>query len=224
MTLIIAIKGKDYVIVGSDSRSVTGEAYTNTRFITDIDTKLVQLNKYVCVMVAGDSQRGTHLINKFKETVKSDEDVCLIVNNLSLFCQRDALRLVDFVSTESPYYPNVSFIVAGMKKIKEKYSSPKIYTIRSLMGYAIGEDDNHIIIGKDTISNYLFAKKYSKEITWENSIKLIVKCLVDTELIDGDVGGEKKVILINKDGFKLQDVTDIETEIKNADITKIIEE
>ena len=175
-------------------------------------------------MISGDSQRGTYLIEKFKENVKPNHDVCDVVQSLSVFCQRESNRLTTFVSVGSQYYPDVSFIVAGMKKMKRTYSRPKIYIIRSLMGFSIGEDNNHAILGKDTISNYLFAKKYDKDLSWEDCKSLIVRCLADTELIDGDVGGEKKVVLINKDGFKPQDIADIENEIKNIKVKKIIEE
>jgi len=224
MTLIIAIKGKDYIIVGADSRSVTCDAITNTRFVSDIDTKLVQLNDHVCVMIAGDSERGTHLIEKFKEMVKPGQDVSEVVEEFSNFCYRESRKIIEFVPIESRNYPHVSFIIAGMRKVRRKYSMPKIYTIRSMSGFSVGQDNNYSIMGQDTISSYLFAKKYPKIKTWEDCIRLIVRCLSDTESIDGDVGGKKTIALINREGFKPQDVTEIESEIQNAGIKNIIDD
>ena len=219
MTLIIAAKTKDSIIIGADSRAVQ-EDRAGTRIINDAAEKLVQLNKHSCILMAGDSQPGTYLIEEFKKRIgKKNKDIITISRELSEFCRKEYKPYIDYGGSNKT--PNVSFILVGL----EKNGTPRIFLISSYNSFFIGEEKQYAIIGKDNISNYLFAKLYKKSCdSSENMTKLIVQCLYDTEKIDGDSGGKMHVGTITKKyGFVETGVDSYVNDIENNDLIKLIE-
>lgn len=224
MTLIIAAKTKEGVVLGCDSRAVTGDN-NGTRFISDSSEKLVQLNKHCCVLMAGDSQVGVYLIEKFKKQVKTKEDIISISKKLSNFCRKEFKPYLEFVPPRSNNFPVVGFILAGFEKEKNKYTNPKIFVLKSWNSFFTGEEKEYSIEGKGTIANYLFAKKYDQcSLSIEEMQKLIVQSLYDTEKIDGEAGGKMHVGAITKKyGYVEGTVKDYIEKIENQDIIRLID-
>jgi 20S proteasome alpha/beta subunit len=200
MTLIIASKCKDGLILGSDSRSLAIDV-AGSRFIRDSTNKLIQLNDYTCILLGGDSQAGVRIIDEFKEEVKDDEGVKSIGKKLSDFCRKEyAPYSSNIILLKNS--PEVQFILAGLDKDKEgKYTIPKIFVIKNYDWFFLGEEREYSIVGKDNISNYLFTKQYDKcAVSSEKMTELIVQCLYDTEKIDGESGGEMHLVSITEFG------------------------
>jgi len=198
MTLLISAKCKDGIVLGSDSRSVMQDS-SGARVINDNEEKLITLNEYCCVMVAGDSQAGVYLINKFKKNNNKTKDVVQLSQELSEFCRKEYKPYINFGGSSN--CPRVSFIIAGLEKENKKYTNPKIFVISSDTSFFTGEENYYAIVGKDDISNYLFTKLYNKySISSEKMTELIVQCLYDTEKIDGEAGGKMHLVSITEYG------------------------
>ncbi len=223
MTLIIAAKGKEHILLGADSRAVRQDR-AGTRILTDMHDKLILLNKFNCLLIAGDAERGIYLIENFKEQIDKKDDIKSIVKKFVIFCRKEFRGLLNFINIESSYYPEIVFILAGFENIKGKTSKPRLYIIRSKSAFQPGEKREYIIEGKKTISEYLFAKEYKIDMTADQLSKLTFQCFYDTEKIDGEAGGEIHLATLdNKYGFNDIDTKELEEDIDLKDIRKIME-
>ncbi len=223
MTLIIASKCKDGLILGSDSRSIAIDG-AGARYIRDATDKLMPLNKYCCILIAGESQASIRLIEEFKKNVKPDETIEVISKKFSNFCRKEyepySQNMILLKNS-----PELHFILAGLDKDRNgKNTVPKIFVIKRDDWFFIGEEREYSIVGKDDISNYLFTKKYDEfSVSSEKMTELIVQCLWDTENIDGEAGGKMHLVSITEYG-----VGDIETKhytdkIEQGDLISIMQ-
>ena len=138
MTLIIASKRKDSVLIGADSRSLR-EIRGGTRIISNRGEKLIQLNKYCCVLIAGDAEKGTYLVESFKSKVNSRDDVSSINKKFYKFCSKEFKPLSDLMDITSPAYPDITFILAGLEKRKgSRNKVSRIYVLRSKSAFYPG--------------------------------------------------------------------------------------
>jgi len=75
MTLIIAAQGKDFLILGADSRG-TIEDIAKNRLQVNLMTKLYEITNRTGVLVAGAGDQAIYLIEKFKKQISNpNEDV-----------------------------------------------------------------------------------------------------------------------------------------------------
>jgi len=227
MTLIIAAKGEKYIVVGADGRGVI-EDESHNRSVTNFHEKLIKLNEHNCVLISGDAEKGTYLTEKFKNLVKSDDDIDKILEKFSAFCQKQFKIVYKTVRPEAQ--PDIVFILAGFtKEDRKKESEPRIYILRSYDYFTLGETKNYVIDGKRIIAEYLFFKKpYDTNLSQKDMVELVFNSLYDTEKFDGDVGGTYIIKSITGWGFGDFDTeqmkTDADNEEDNEEFRKIIEE
>jgi len=223
MTLIIAAKCKDGLILGADSRSTSTDV-AGARYIRDATEKLIQLNKYSCILIAGESQASIRLVEEFKKKVKTKDTVEEISKKFSDFCREEyesyAHNIILFKNS-----PELHFILAGLdKNRKGKNTLPRIFVIKHCDWFFVGEEMEYSIVGKYDISNYLFAKKYDEcSASSEKMTELIVQCLYDTEKIDGDAGGKMHLVSITEYGISEIDTKLYEETIEQKDIISIMD-
>lgn len=222
MTLIIASKCKDGLVLGSDSRSISTDG--GARYIRDATDKLIKLNDYSCILIAGDSQASVRLVEEFKKEVKSDDTASSISKKFSKFCRTEyepyAQNIILMKNS-----PELYFILAGLDKDNSgKNTIPRIFTIRRDDWFFVGEDREYSIVGKDDISNYLFSKKYDEySVSSEKMTELIVQCLYDTENIDGESGGKMHLVSITEYGVSETDEKTYIERIEQRDLVSIME-
>jgi len=219
MTLIIAAKKDKNILLGVDSRALVDTGVS--RVMTNRNEKLTQLNKFCSILIAGDAEKGIFLIEQFKSQINEKEDVVSISNNFSKFCKNEFKPLMQFMSVSSDYYPDIVFIITGF----DRKNNPRIFVLRSKSAFAIGEKRDYAIEGVHMISLYLFAKSFDKINSMDKLIELITRCLCETEMIDGNVGGKKYVAQIDiKYGFKFVPIEQIVQDIENEGLKNIIED
>jgi 20S proteasome alpha/beta subunit len=224
MTLIIAAKVGESIVVGADSRALNIDR-SGTRFMRDNSEKIISLNKYCCILMAGDSEVSFYLINKFKNKINKNDDIVSICNKLTSFCRKEFEPCSKLLTAGSRNYPDICFILTGLEKKRKKYKIPRIFLIKSWNFFLAGEEEEYAIVGKETITRYLFTKTYKNDLPLEKVTELIVQCLHDTEKIDGEAGGKIKVATINsKYGFIDVPTEEYVDRINMGDLIKLIEE
>jgi len=227
MTLVIAAKGENYIVVGADGRGIR-EDESHNRTVTNIHEKLIKLNEHNCVLIAGNAEKGTYLTEKFKPLVNPNDDIDTILKNFSTFCRKQFEIVYKIVHPDAQ--PDIVFIIAGFtKEGKKKKAQPRIYVLRSYDYFTLGETKHYIIEGKRITAEYLFFKKpYSTDISEKDMVNLVFNCLYDTEKFDGDVGGTYIIKTITEWGFNNLDTeqmkTDTDNKKDNEEFRKIIEE
>jgi 20S proteasome alpha/beta subunit len=209
MTLIIAAEGKDFVILGADSRATIESRGGDTRVEINFMNKITKVADHVAILLAGEAEVGDRLIEKFKLSLKRNEDgVSCIAEKLADFCIDDSRRLIG-VPTHPNYFPDFGFIVAGLDERRSKYKVPRCYTLDSMTGFRLGLARGFAIDGKRMIAYYLFAKEFEHGMEFEDVCRLVAKAINDTKSIDGDVGGGIRMARIHSSGY---------TEVPEADI------
>lgn len=225
MTLIVAIEGNDHVIVGADSRGLIKDIAGN-RIQMNIEEKLIPLTKYVCILIAGEADIARQLIEEFRERklsrIKSG-NVGDIAKKFSQFCKKEFKEIVDFIPATSNQFPDVDFMIAGLQKERGKFK-PRLYLVRSWRAFYPERSKNFAIDGKNIVAYYLFAKNFQDNMTIDEECELVAQCIYDTIQIDGDVGGEVSMGIINNLGFSPVDSEGYIKEWGIEKFRKIIEE
>ena len=198
MTLVIAAKGADFIILGADSRGTMSDIAGN-RVELNLAVKLIQITDHIAFLVYGDAHISDYLIEKFKEklTVKT-KTVSAVAEKFAEFCRQEVKKTKD---VPRDYIPNFGFIIAGLD-FKGKIPIPRCYKLRSLDGFELGiYREGFAIEGKYIIATYLFSKEFQQDMSVEQLSSLTAKAIYDTSTIDGDVGGEIKMARIDEYGY-----------------------
>ena len=215
MTLIIAAQGKDFIVAGADSRETmdTGDV----RVEINIADKLVQLSKHSAILMAGDGGLAQYAIERYKSTRRiRDIGVSTITESFANFCRIEASAQA-VVPTGSTFAPSFAFIITGLDKDKSgKFSIPKCYRLNSRQGFRLRfEKDGFAIDGKPILAYHSFAKRYKKnEMTVKALTELVAQTLWDTARVDGDVGGDFKMAIIDSDKLREMKKPDVYDSIK----------
>lgn len=213
MTLVIAAHGYDFVVLGTDSRGTKVDNAGNRTQINFV-TKLYTMTDKVGILLFGATEQAVYLLRKFKKTIKDPkETVTKIAENFADFCITYAKKTRDVPTVTMPFF---GFIITGLDKSGKKYL-PKSYILLSHTGFRLGEVAlPYAINGKDIIADYLFIKYYKKNLTLDDICKLVANSFNDTINVDGDVGGDIQMAIIEKDGFRKIRKQDIDTFIKKG--------
>lgn len=223
MTLVIAAPGKtpenkNFIILGADSRGVIQDVAGN-RIETNVMKKLIPVANHVGILMYGNADIGNQLVEKFKSTIKKGTDgATKIAEEFANFCRSEFKKLsgVPLVSL-----PHLGFIVAGLNKEENKYNTPCLYTLRSTEGFALGMCKPYAIEGKPIIALYIFAKEYKEEMNVPDLTHLVAQAIYDTMRIDGDVGGKIKMAIIDSNGLREYEDSDIEKFYKKWEIIEL---
>ncbi len=213
MTLVIAAQGRDFVVLGTDSRGTLQEL-GGTRVEINIVVKLVPIAKHVAILLYGEAQLANYLIEKFRSTLKRQTfGVREIAEKVANICREETKKVKD-VQAHPRYFPNFGFVIAGLNKSGEKYNVPRCYSLRSATGFRLGSyTEGFAIEGKPIIALYMFAKNYRSDMQVDELCGLVAQALYDTMRIDGDVGGEIKMAIIDSAGLRELDSRDIRRDL-----------
>lgn len=219
MTLVIAARGTNFIILGADSRGTMIDIAGN-RVELNQAVKLIQITKHIGFLVYGDAHISDYLVEKFKEKLSpKKKTVRDIAEEFAEFCREEAEKTKD---VPRDYFPAFGYIIAGLD-FKNKIPIPQCYRLRSIDAFQLGMyRENPAIAGKYIIARYIFFKEFESNFTVDQLSKLTAKAIYDTGQIDGDVGGEIKMARIDESGFTnylLEDIESMTSEIP-ADSTE----
>jgi len=100
------------------------------------------------------------------------------------------------------YFPQCNFIIAGLD-INKGNITPKCYSMCSGSGFKMGKyPSGYGIDGKPFVARYLFRKKYAECKSLDDLCKLVGQSIYDTKKVDGDVGGQIRMAIIDNEGFR----------------------
>jgi 20S proteasome alpha/beta subunit len=204
MTLVIAAQGKEFLVLGADSRG-TLQYSDGSRVELNTYEKLVSLNDHVAIMMYGDMTAARYLVDKFlskfsKKAATKSMGVTQITNDFAKLC-RDELRQIP--ANSRPNLPYFGYVIAGLDKRGAQHRVPKCMGLISQDGFVLRSYQKFAIEGKPLIATYLFGKEFANEMSVDELAKLVAKALYETISIDGDVGGKVIVAIIASDGTRV---------------------
>lgn len=197
MTLVIAVRGPDFVVTGSDSRGTyTDEA--GNRIELNLFEKCHELNTRVSSLTFGDGETARFLLEGFRK----EKDIgkwgpSRIVRELADYCQKNYGKAPK-VTVGS--VPKLGFIIAGLETPKSGEITTACMSVRSIDNFEPKLHDKYSIQGKPVIAHYLFRRQYeAAKSSVDGLTRLVAQALYDTSQIDGDVGGSFDVRIIDRD-------------------------
>ena len=200
MTLVVAAHGKDFVVLGTDSRGTIQDTVGGTRVELNIMNKLIIIAKHVGILMYGSAHQADYILDKFKSTLQGKNySATKIAEKLAKICRQEAREVNDVPTTSIPSY---GFIIAGLDKDDGEYV-PRCYSLYSGTGFRLGMSKYGFTLeGKPMIAYYLFAKEYKKEMNVPKLCELVAQALYDTIKVDGDVGGKIRIAIIDSHGLR----------------------
>ena len=197
MTTVIAALGKDFVVLGADSQGTldAGGARTESKDLV----KLKRINEKVGVLYSGDVNAAEYLIDKFQNKLKNSKDnVTKTATDFRHMCIKE---YNEHAGLEATYLPDCNFIIAGLDI--NGNIIPKCYSMDSSSGFKMGKyPSGYGIGGKPFVARYLFRKRYGEGKSLDDLCQLVGQAIYDTKKVDGDVGGQIRMAIIDNEGFR----------------------
>lgn len=207
MTLVISLHGEDFVVLCSDSR---GTKIDNAGSRTQVNNvvKLYKISERTGILLFGTTDQAVYLLKKFQKTITNKkEGVTKIAEKFSGFCFKEYNKRFNLSSDQIPFF---GFIISGLDYEKSKYI-PKSYNFGSYNAFLMGESPlNYSTNGKNNIADYLLIKYFQDSMQLNELCGLVGYTFQETKEIDGDVGGDLQMAIINDIGFRktrIQDIT-----------------
>ena len=218
MTLVIAALGKDFVILGADSRGVIDAGLGRAEI--NIYQKTIQITKYASIQLYGHAEEGSQLVEKYKAQIKRRlQSVDLVAEDFCKFCQDEERAIAD-VPKDPAFRISFGFLVSGLR-IKNGKGTPQIYNLRNLTGFRLGLCRPYAIRGKTLIAHYLFSMYYRNDMTINDLCKVVAQSIYDTMHIDGDVGGPIRMTIIDSGGTRELSDSDVNAYIETWDLRNL---
>ncbi len=200
MTLVTAVQGKDFVVVGTDSRGTFG--HPNVAYSAyDTMQKLVVLTPHVAVLTYGVGEVGDNILqevkrDKLQQQVEQIDGISDVLRELQKYCLDKWNQWLKNVPFEAR--PAIGYIVAGLDKNSEsEYSIPKIYSMNSMVGFMPGFHRYGWANGGIPIyAVYLYGRRYKSDMSLDELSGLAAYVISETASQDHRVGGPLKMAQI----------------------------
>jgi 20S proteasome alpha/beta subunit len=207
VTLIVALRGKDGLVLAGDSRGTVGDPRGLTA-INDDQTKLFELSTYCGVGLSGASELAAKVIDDLRvalATSGSLEYADHILNQA-----RGLVRSsYDDWFTKFPLEqrPSLLFTLVGFHRDQAGELTPRTYLLASQLDFAPQLfPTGNCLTGVPQYAVYLMHRFYSPEMTVDNLARLAAYLISETATQDPKVGGPIHIATLTSDeGFKLLD-------------------
>jgi len=208
LTLILCLKGKDGMVLASDSRGTFGDPRGVTAQ-NDNMKKLYVVSKYVGVLLAGSGELGAMIMDGIAKKLEDSkiEGVTPIMNFLRehLIKQFEdwfkGFLIRPLPNAPAPSRPTLMVIVGGYEVDNEgKATIQKIYSLNCHNNFApLLHDYGFGLSGVGQYALYLLNRLYTPESNVENLLALAAYVITETASQDGKVGGPVQMVKISPD-------------------------
>lgn len=185
-TTTLAIKCKDGVVLGSDTRVTAGYFIAHKT-----GKKIFKIKDHLAVTIAGVVADAQAIIDSLKFYANLYE-----VNYGRLMNTRSAAKLLSLILYQNRLYPLITeLIVAG--RDNNKYSIFKLDPFGSLI------EDKYAVSGSgSTIAVGIIESEYREDISINEGIQLAIKALVSAMKRDIGSGDDFNIAIISDDGYR----------------------
>lgn len=209
MTLCVCIKGKDGMVLASDSRGTFGDPRAVTAQ-NDNMRKLYLVSKYVGDILAGSGELGAMVMNEISEKIRSSkiEGVTPIMGEIrKVLIQRyqewfAGYQIMPVPGNPNPVRPTLVVLIAGYDiDSAGKPTIQKIYSLNCHFNFApMLHDYGFAIEGVAQYALYLLNRLYTPESNVDKLLPLAAYVISETASQDGKVGGPIQTVKITSDG------------------------
>lgn len=202
MTLIVALQGRDGLVLAADSRGTIGDPRQLTA-INDDQAKLFKLSDYCGIGVTGSSEVGAKLMDELK-SILEPKKVEYADNILSETRAVVRERYDDWFSKfEVGKRPNLLLTLVGYHKTDSEEYIPRSYLLASLLDFAPQLFPNgNCLAGVPQYAVYLMHRLYDSQMGVDSLVRLSAYLIAETATQDPKVGGPIRIATITPaEGF-----------------------
>ena len=174
-------------------------------------------------MLSGDAEFGFTLIDEFKEKGKLEgKGVSKIAEEFCIFCRNKFNKIENFSLQSQKLFPAMDFVISGMDKEGGKFTKGKMFLLRKNRLFTPSLNDNFILSGQFLLAYYFLEKFYKKDLELDEICLLVGQAIYDTKRINGNVGGEISLAVIDSKKFRFINAQDYFVEWEQQVLNNII--
>jgi len=220
MSLVLALKGRDGIVVASDSRATIGDP---RGLVTANDTvqKIFKLTDKVVLGIAGEANLGVSIINTVAQKLKEQKseglkNVVELVRRVSLELLGSWLGQREVITPQAVIsrWPSILYLIAGY----DSNNLPNMYILNSVHNFAPELSTlNFAAIGVVPLAVYLLNRLHDPSASVETLKLLATYCIIETASQDGKVGGPIQMMVVTpKETIKVEE-KEIEALVQKAE-------
>jgi 20S proteasome alpha/beta subunit len=204
VTLLVALKGKDGLVLAADSRGTFGDPRGVTAQ-NDNQKKAHILSPHVAVLTAGSGEVGALIIDMVRNKVAEQKidgasQVPEVLRNIvreqynNWFPTVPPIQPITLLQTgQVAMRPDLAFLIGGY----ELDSTPRLFGLGSIFDFSpMLHDYGFAVQGVAQYALYLLNRLYEADRTVQELTSLAVYVITETASQDGKVGGPVSVITI----------------------------
>lgn len=203
MTLIVALRGVDGLVLASDSRGTIGDPRGLTA-INDTYKKIFELSKHCGLGVAGSSELGAKFVDDLVPRLQVEK--CTTVDSIMNETRKMARQSYkDWVGALPPdQRPPLLLILAGYERASATEPIPKTYLLASNLDFAPQLfPQGNCLAGVVQYAVYLLHRFYDQKMKILSLSRLAAYLIVETASQDPKVGGPISLAQITpKNGYE----------------------
>jgi 20S proteasome alpha/beta subunit len=220
MTLVVALEGRDGLILAADSRATIGDPRGLTA-VNDLQQKLFKLSKYCGIAISGASELAARLTDQLIAQVEADkleytDDIVQRAYVLAKqeFTQWFGVRPWAGAQPVVDQRPSIIFVLAGYT-VHTAGLRPRIYLLSSQLDFAPQLcPSGYMLAGVPQYATYLLHRFYSREMSVDNVSALAAYLIAETATQDPKVGGPIRIAVITpQSGY---------TELETAKVEELV--
>ena len=203
MTLVIAAHGRNFVILGADSRGTRGTEEQGLIIGLDDRSKLRQVAPHVGLLIFGFGDIGDMLLNGFNERMSNNNLDCVsqIAESFRSYCREKWNEWLTGVRPE--YFPRFGFLISGLDQNGQgQFTVPHTYSLFSETGFVPALHRRFVSMGCPMLADYILSKRYQEDIDIETLSPLVAYAISETSSVDRRVGGPIKIAIIDSSGYR----------------------
>ncbi|HSW00839.1 MAG TPA: hypothetical protein VLI39_11745 [Sedimentisphaerales bacterium] len=228
MTLLLALKGENGMVLAADSRGTFGDPRGVTAQ-NDSMCKTFILASHVAAIEAGSSELGATVLKQTQNAIAAQPGMDGIETIVPILHQT-ARKLYDTwfpslpqTAMPSPQTggvigrPDLIFIIGGYERDQSgNFSRPVIYQLNSALNFApMIHDYGFAVAGVATYALYLLNRLYQADRKAQEELApLAVYAISETASQDGKVGGPIRVVIVSPTGSKELSVSEVDEIVK----------
>jgi len=221
LTLILCLRGKDGMVLASDSRGTFGDPRSVTAQ-NDNMQKVYGISKYVGVLLAGSGELGAMLIGEISNEVKNKnvEGATSVMNVARQILKKRydewfaRFLLQPIQGVQGPVRPSLTAIIGGYDLDDNgKPAIQRIYSLNCHWDFApMLHDYGFGLEGVAQYALYLLNRLYTPESAVKNLLPLAAYVITETASQDGKVGGPVQMLkIMSEEGCKMLASEEINT-------------
>mgnify|MGYP001050156755 CR=1 FL=1 len=225
MTLILCLKGKDGMVLASDSRGTFGDPRGVTAQ-NDTQKKVYRLSKFSGMLIAGSGEIGAMVFSVLVDNMRQKQEAGVteimeiarkaLKEKFDEWFSPKRFQLQPNPAIPVPSRPDLAVIIGGYDLLNGEPRVPRIYTLVSAYDFApMLHDYGFALQGVGQYALYLLNRLYRADSPVPNLVPLASYVITETASQDGKVGGPIQIVTITSEGCK---------DLSGAEVAQVIQE